>query len=53
MERDKNVTKYYIQNDWTIKRVWEHDVKENSEDVIKELVLFIEDAKTIRNEHTK
>ncbi|MDF2052994.1 very short patch repair endonuclease [Priestia megaterium] len=44
-ERDVTVTDYYIQNGWHFKRVWEHDIKENMQQVIDDLVNFIKYAK--------
>ncbi|MFE0624707.1 very short patch repair endonuclease [Priestia aryabhattai] len=44
-ERDAEVKEYYIQNHWLVKRVWEHEIKENLSQVVDELVVFIEQAK--------
>ncbi|WP_311775219.1 very short patch repair endonuclease [Alkalihalobacillus sp. TS-13] len=49
LERNKNrdieVNEYYKNNHWHIKRVWEHEIKENLEKVVNNLVDFIEYAK--------
>ncbi|WP_323679782.1 very short patch repair endonuclease [Exiguobacterium indicum] len=37
-ERDLEVTKHYTCINWTILRFWEHDIKNNPEAVIKEIV---------------
>lgn len=44
-ERDKEVDRYYLEKDWNIKRVWEHEVKDNLKKVIDNLSTFIEFAK--------
>lgn len=46
-ERDKEVTAYYIQNGWTILRIWEHEIKENIDTVIDTIVDTINAAKKI------
>lgn len=44
-KRDKEVTEYYIRNNWHIKRVWEHDIKADLEAVVNDLLHFIEEVK--------
>lgn len=46
-ERDEEVKKYYIQNGWYFKRVWEHEIKENLNQTVDNLALFIENAKRL------
>jgi len=36
--RDEIVTNYYIQNNWKIIRVWEHDLKDNNIDKIADKI---------------
>jgi DNA mismatch endonuclease, patch repair protein len=45
VERDKEVNEYYKDSGWKIKRVWEHEIKDDLEKVEKELVVFITSAK--------
>ncbi|GEN89787.1 very short patch repair endonuclease [Oceanobacillus sojae] len=45
-KRDTEVTKYYHEKSWKIKRIWEHEVKNDLEKVIIELEKFIKEAKT-------
>ncbi|WP_448028236.1 very short patch repair endonuclease [Brevibacillus borstelensis] len=44
-ERDLEVSKYYNENSWTLIRIWEHDVKNNIDEVInkisKDVVIII------------
>ncbi|SHL24310.1 very short patch repair endonuclease [Shouchella rhizosphaerae] len=47
-ERDTKVNKYYKEKDWHVKRIWEHEVKENIEKVTEELSAFIDEAKEQR-----
>lgn len=44
-ERDQEVDEYYEEKDWNIKRIWEHEVRQNLDGVIKELGEFIDSAK--------
>lgn len=45
VKRDKEVTEYYIRNNWNIKRVWEHEIKADLESVVNDLANFIEEIK--------
>ncbi|PWW32299.1 T/G mismatch-specific endonuclease [Cytobacillus oceanisediminis] len=45
VERDKEVTEYYKDQGWHIKRVWEHEIKNDIEKVVEDLVTFITRAK--------
>ena len=48
IERDKKVTQHYIERNWNIVRVWEHQLKkENFEATINELRIFILNIKNI------
>lgn len=47
VERDNEVTTYYLKNDWHILRVWEHDFKDNFEKAINEISFFIQESKRI------
>jgi len=40
-ERDKEVTKYYLEKGWHIKRIWEHEIKKDINQVVDDLVDFI------------
>lgn len=40
-ERDKEVNEYYERREWYIKRVWEHEIKNDLEKVIQDLGTFI------------
>ncbi|GIO91411.1 very short patch repair endonuclease [Paenibacillus lactis] len=45
-ERDLQVTNYYKNNDWSILRVWEHQLKKDTFDqTIQEICNFIDQAK--------
>ena len=41
VERDKEINKYYKENNWHILRIWEHECKKNLNETINTLVLFI------------
>lgn len=45
IERDREVNEYYLSKGWDIIRVWEHDIKEDFETVIKRLSKVIESKK--------
>lgn len=42
VERDREVDEYYKENEWYIKRIWEHEIKNNIETVIRDLGNFID-----------
>lgn len=44
-ERDQEVNEYYEEKEWNIKRVWEHEVRQDLNRVIVELGDFIDSAK--------
>lgn len=41
VERDKEVTNYYIDKGWNILRVWEHSFKKDFNGTNEEIVSFI------------
>lgn len=43
--RDEQVNQFYKQKKWNILRVWEHDLKNNYEETVEEVRLFINKAK--------
>ena len=45
IERDKEVNQYYKENEWNLKRVWEHEVKKDLDKVIDEIGKFIDEAR--------
>lgn len=40
--RDIEVTKYYIDKDWNILRIWEHEIRIDYTDTIEKIVRFIQ-----------
>lgn len=48
-ERDKEVTKYYLSNNWKIIRIWEHQLIEDFNGVINNLLGIINVEKTKKN----
>ncbi|MBS4196450.1 very short patch repair endonuclease [Lederbergia citri] len=46
IERDREVTKYYQENGWHIKRIWEHSIRKEFENTVKETVFFIHKSKS-------
>lgn len=46
-ERDNEVNEYYRKNNWHIKRIWEHEIKEDLNKIVDNLVYFIENAKKL------
>ena len=47
-ERDEEVNQYYVEKEWRIKRIWEHEIKNDLDGVIDDIVGFIEEAKKKR-----
>lgn len=46
-ERDREVTDYYLSKGWNIKRIWEHEIKEDFEPTISEIEQFIIKSKSV------
>ncbi len=44
-ERDAEVRKYYLDNNWHFKRMWEHELKEDFDKAIDSLARFIQQSK--------
>jgi DNA mismatch endonuclease, patch repair protein len=44
-QRDLEVNEYYQKLGWHIKRIWEHEIKQSLNDVVKEIIDFIYDCK--------
>lgn len=42
VERDNEVTEYYVKNGWHILRIWEHDFKNDFDITITEIYDFIQ-----------
>lgn len=47
-ERDKEINQYYIENGWHIKRIWEHEIKDDLVAIVDETVEFISNARKDR-----
>lgn len=45
VERDKEVDEYYEQKGWNIKRIWEHEIKQNLEKVINDVMRMVDKYK--------
>lgn len=45
-QRDKEVNEYYQKNNWFIKRVWEHEIKEDLYSVVDNIANFIDKVKS-------
>lgn len=43
--RDEEVNVYYKEKGWHIKRVWEHEIREDFDKVVDELSDFIHEIK--------
>ncbi|SER70855.1 very short patch repair endonuclease [Salisediminibacterium halotolerans] len=44
-KRDAEVTSWYLENGWNIKRIWEHDIKNNFNDTIDDIEDFLNASK--------
>lgn len=47
IKRDREVTDYYLRNNWNILRVWEHDLKNNFNKTIRKIKKFVLYSKKI------
>lgn len=45
IEKDLEVTTYYTEMNWHIKRVWEHDIKDDFTMAIDDTIEFVNDVK--------
>ncbi len=45
MERDEEITRYYINSGWTIQRLWEHDLKSAFEEVMSSTIAVLDNLK--------
>lgn len=45
IERDEEVTKFYKDNGWHIKRIWEHNIKNDFEETVNGTAKFINEIK--------
>lgn len=46
IKRDSDVNLYYLNLDWNLMRLWEHQVNENFDDCINNIIRFVEDIKS-------
>ncbi|MEB1809735.1 MAG: very short patch repair endonuclease [Bacillaceae bacterium] len=44
-ERDESVNAYYLENSWNVMRVWEHEIKEDLNEVVDRIESFVLAAK--------
>ncbi|MDE5414232.1 hypothetical protein [Alkalihalobacterium chitinilyticum] len=44
-ERDESVNAYYLENSWNVMRVWEHEIKEDLNEVVDRIEAFVLAAK--------
>ncbi|MEH7181083.1 very short patch repair endonuclease [Neobacillus vireti] len=45
VNRDREITDHYLKNGWYVKRIWEHEVKQDFDKVIEGIISFINDIK--------
>lgn len=43
--RDKEVNDYYKKENWHILRIWEHEIRENPDLIIQNIIRVISEAK--------
>lgn len=44
-KRDRKINKFYNDENWRILRIWEHQVKDDSEGVVDKIIEFVTNAK--------
>ncbi|HJF33125.1 MAG TPA: very short patch repair endonuclease [Sporosarcina psychrophila] len=49
IERDLEVTAYYEEIDWNIKRVWEHEIRNDLDSAVENTIEFVNEAKVAYN----
>lgn len=52
VNRDKEVTQFYKDSGWHILRIWEHQIKDDLDEVVNVIIDFIENAKKSCNKKT-
>lgn len=45
IERDYDVSSHYSEEDWTLLRFWEHEVKNELDRVVKTIEYFVDEKK--------
>jgi DNA mismatch endonuclease, patch repair protein len=53
VKRDKEVNKYYCANGWNIKRIWEHEIKEDLNKTLNDILQFIQEANDNNHHNNK
>jgi DNA mismatch endonuclease, patch repair protein len=53
IQRDKEVNDYYLENNWNIKRIWEHEIKNDFKKSVNDIAKFIEKIKQESSECNK
>jgi DNA mismatch endonuclease, patch repair protein len=53
IERDVEISKWYIEKNWNILRVWEHEIKEDFLLTVDKLITFIEESKKSNHKEKK
>lgn len=46
VERDNEITSYYVHEEWTILRIWEHDLRSAFEEIISSIILVLDNLKS-------
>ncbi|WP_413367311.1 very short patch repair endonuclease [Lysinibacillus sp. 3P01SB] len=49
-QRDQEVNEYYINKGWHVKRVWEHEFKENFHKAVEDIAGFIDNVRLQESE---
>lgn len=45
VERDAEITTYYLEMNWNIKRIWEHEIRHDIEQAVDNTMHFINEVK--------
>ena len=45
VERDAEITAYYLDMGWNIKRIWEHEIKRDIDQTVDNTIIFIKEIK--------
>lgn len=46
-ERDRKVNEYYLEREWHLLRIWEHELKEDFEGTVEKIAGYIEKIKKV------
>ncbi|WP_214795876.1 MULTISPECIES: very short patch repair endonuclease [unclassified Exiguobacterium] len=47
-ERDNEISRHYIEENWTILRFWEHEINNNLENVVTTIIYYVNEKSNLK-----